>query len=199
MEVYSSPEPQSCRQPAVGRIRHQLKLSGIIPPRLASNKRGDPLTTELLTMKPIVKVFLFVCLAVNVSLVLAAPEPNVDKNGVGIQGYDPVAFFTDGKPVLGKEEFHVTYRGVIYRFASAEHQATFEKAPAKYEPQFGGYCAYGVAQGHLAPGKVEAFQIVNGQLLMQYDSRTRDEFNKNQQANLHAAQSKWQTLPDTDK
>ncbi|MFZ3374068.1 MAG: YHS domain-containing (seleno)protein [Chthoniobacterales bacterium] len=150
-------------------------------------------------MKPIVKAFLFVCLAVNVSLVLAAPESNVDKNGLGIQGYDPVAFFTDGKPVLGKEEFHVTYRGVIYRFASAEHQAIFEKAPAKYEPQFGGYCAYGVAQGHLAPGKVEAFQIVNGQLLMQYDSRTRDEFNKNQQANLHAAQSKWQTLPDTNK
>lgn len=183
----------------MGRIRHRLKLSGIIPPRLSSNKRGEPLTTNLLTMKPIVKAFLFVCLAVNVSLVLAAPESNVDKNGLGIQGYDPVAFFTDGKPVLGKEEFHVTYRGVIYRFASAEHQAIFEKAPAKYEPQFGGYCAYGVAQGHLAPGKVEAFQIVNGQLLMQYDSRTRDEFNKNQQANLHAAQSKWQTLPDTNK
>lgn len=183
----------------MGRIRHRLKLSGIIPPRLSSNKRGGALTTKLLTMKPIAKVFLFVCLAVNVSRVMATPEPNVDKNGVGIEGYDPVAFFTDGKPVLGKEEFHVTYRGVIYRFASAEHQAMFEKAPAKYEPQFGGYCAYGVAQGHLAPGKVEAFQIVNGQLLMQYNSRARDEFNKDQQANLNAAQSKWQTLPDTKK
>jgi YHS domain-containing protein len=150
-------------------------------------------------MKPIVNVFLFVCLAANVSLVLAAPKPNVDKSGVGIQGYDPVAFFTDGKPMLGKEEFHATYRGVTYRFASSEHQATFEKDPAKYEPQFGGYCAYGVAQGHLAPGKVEAFQIVNDQLLMQYDSRTRDEFNKDQRANLQAATSKWQTLKDKDK
>jgi len=148
-------------------------------------------------MKPIVKLFFFVCLSVSASFALTAP--NVDKNGVGIEGYDPVAFFTDGKPVLGKKEFHVTYRGVIYRFASAEHQAIFEKAPAKYEPQFGGYCAYGVAQGHLAPGKAEAFQIVNGQLLMQYDSHTRDEFNKDQQANLDAAQSKWQTLPDTSR
>jgi YHS domain-containing protein len=180
-------------------MRHWLKLSGIIPPRLPSNKRGEPLTTKLLTVKPIVKLLLLVCLAADVSRVMATPAPNVDKNGVGIQGYDPVAFFTDGKPVLGKEEFHATYRGVIYLFASAEHQAMFEKAPAKYEPQFGGYCAYGVAQGHLAPGKVEAFQIVNGQLLMQYDSRTRDEFNKDQQANLNAAQSKWQTLPDTNK
>ena len=150
-------------------------------------------------MKPIVNLFSFVCLAATASFVPAAPKPNVDKSGFGIQGYDPVAFFTDGRPVLGRDEFHATYHGVTYRFASAEHQATFEKDPAKYEPQFGGYCAYGVAQGHLAPVKVDAFQIVDGQLLMQYDSSVRDKFNKNQQANLQAAQSKWQTLKDTDK
>jgi YHS domain-containing protein len=141
---------------------------------------------------------LFVSLAVNVSLVLAALKPNVDRSGFGIQGYDPVAFFTDGRPVHGKDEFHATYRGVTYRFVSAEHQAMFEKDPAKYEPEFGGYCAYGVARGHLAPVKVDAFQIVDGQLLMQYDSSVRDKFNKDQQANLQAAQTKWQTLQDAD-
>ena len=118
---------------------------------------------------------------------------------MGIQGYDPVAFFTDGKPVLGKEEFHATYNSVTYRFASAEHQAMFEKEPAKYEPQFGGYCAFGVSKGHLVPGKVDAFQIVDGHLLMQYDSTVRDKFNEDQQANLEAANKKWQILHDKDK
>lgn len=126
--------------------------------------------------------------------ICAAPPPNVDKNGVGIQGYDPVAFFTDGKPVLGKEEFHATYHGVTYRFASAEHQAMFKKDSAKYEPQFGGYCAYGVAKGHTSPVKVDAFQIVDGRLLMQYDTGVRDTFNKDQKENLENADKTWPTL-----
>jgi len=129
----------------------------------------------------------------------AAPQPNVDKNGVGIQGYDPVAFFTDGKPVLGKEEFHASYHDVTYRFASAEHQAMFEKDSAKYEPQFGGYCAYGVAKGHTAPIKIDAFQIVDGRLLMQYDIGVRDTFNKDQKGNLETADKTWPTLTAKDK
>ena len=70
----------------------------------------------------------------------------------------------------------------------------FEKDPAKYEPQFGGYCAYGVAKGHLVPVKIDAFQIVNGRLLMQYDSAVRDTFNKDQSDNLATADKTWPTL-----
>lgn len=147
-------------------------------------------------MKPRVNVFFFVCLTVNVSLVLAEPKPNTDKTGLALQGYDPVAYFTDGKPVLGKEEFHATYHDAIYRFASTEHQAMFEKDPAKYEPQCGGYCAYGMAKGHLAPAKIDSFQIVDGHLFMQYDAATRDTFNKDQKANVEAAKKNWQMLHD---
>lgn len=116
---------------------------------------------------------------------------NLNGNGVAIQGYDPVAFFTDNRPVKGNPQFQSDYRGAKYYFASAEHKAAFDKEPAKYEPQFGGYCAYGASQGHPAPIKIEAWQIVNGRLLMQYDLSIKDKFNKDQQGNLHKADQNW--------
>jgi YHS domain-containing protein len=119
---------------------------------------------------------------------------NLDKNGVAIQGYDPVAFFTQNKPVKGNAEFQSSYKGATYYFASAEDKAAFDAAPAKYEPQFGGYCAYGVSQGHLAPVKIEAFQIVNGRLLMQYDLDVKGKFNKDQAGSLHKADQNWPGL-----
>lgn len=150
-------------------------------------------------MKTLCKLLPFSCLVVTASLALAEPKSNVDQNGVGIQGYDPVAFFTDGKPVLGNEQFHSKYHDVTYRFVSAEHQAMFENDPAKYEPQFGGYCAYGVAKGHLAPVKIDAFQIVDGRLLMQYDMKVKETFNKDQEGNLQAADKKWPALTEKDR
>lgn len=116
---------------------------------------------------------------------------NVDKNGVAIQGYDPVAFFTQNKPVKGKPEFESTYHGAKYQFASAEDKATFDGNPAKYEPQFGGFCAYAVSRGHTAPIKVEAFQIVNGRLLMQYDLSVLKDFQKDTDGNLKKADKNW--------
>ena len=145
-------------------------------------------------MKTITHALLLAFLAGMIATCLAGSSANVDPQGVGLQGYDPVAFFTDGKPVLGKEEFHSSYHDVIYRFASAEHQSLFEKTPVAYEPQFGGYCAYGVSKGHLAPVKIDAFQIVNGRLVMQYDSEVQKLFNEDQRANLEAADKQWPEL-----
>ena len=91
---------------------------------------------------------------------------NLDFSGMAIQGYDPVAFFTQHKPVRGVQQFSSAYNGAKYLFASADDKAAFDKEPAKYEPQFGGYCAYGVSRGSRAPIKIEAWQIVNDRLLM---------------------------------
>jgi YHS domain-containing protein len=121
---------------------------------------------------------------------------NLDKNGVAIQGYDPVAFFTQNKPVKGSAQFQSSYKGATYYFATAEDKSAFDAEPAKYEPQFGGYCAYGVSQGHLAPVKIEAFQIVNGRLLMQYDLDVKGKFNKDQAGNLRKADTNWPELVD---
>jgi len=116
---------------------------------------------------------------------------NLDKQGVAIQGYDPVAFFTQGKPVKGQAQFESTYKGAKYLFASAEDKAAFDANPAKYEPQFGGFCAYAVSEGHTAPVKIEAFMIVNGRLLMQYDLDIKKTFEKDPQGRLAKADKNW--------
>ena len=121
---------------------------------------------------------------------------NLDSKGVAIQGYDPVAFFTQQKPVKGAPQFVSEFNGAKYWFASAEDKATFDKEPSKYEPQFGGYCAYGVSRGSRAPVKIEAWKIVNGRLLMQYDLDIKSEFNKDQQGTLKKADQNWPGLLD---
>lgn len=130
------------------------------------------------------------------SLTTAKTLLNLDGGGIAIQGYDPVAFFTDNRPVKGNPQFQSDFNGAKYYFASADHKAAFDKEPAKYEPQFGGYCAYGASHGAKAPIKIEAWQIVNGRLLMQYDLNVKDTFNKAQQGNLKKADQNWPGLTE---
>jgi YHS domain-containing protein len=119
---------------------------------------------------------------------------NLDKTGVAIQGYDPVAFFSDNKPVRGKPEFPARHNGALYYFASKEHRDRFKADPARYEPAFGGYCAYGVSKGKLVEIDVDAFQIVDGRLLLQYSKGVRDDFNKDTKGNLAKAEANWPGL-----
>ena len=119
---------------------------------------------------------------------------NVDKNGVALQGHDPVAFFTQNQPVKGSSQFQSTYNGAKYLFASQENKNLFDANPSKYEPQFGGYCAYAASRNKTAPIEVDAFQILNGRLLLQYDKAIRDKFNKDSQGNLKQADSNWPGL-----
>jgi len=116
---------------------------------------------------------------------------NLDKVGVAIQGYDPVAFFTDGKPVKGSDQFISKHGGAVYKFASAEHKAQFDQQPAKYAPEFGGYCAYGVSRNKLVEIDVDAFQIIEGKLILQYSKGVRNDFNKDQSGNLAKAKKNW--------
>jgi YHS domain-containing protein len=84
---------------------------------------------------------------------------NVDQNGVALQGYDPIAYFTDGQPVKGAKELFANYSGATYYFASVEHKAQFEKEPGKYAPLFGGYCAFAVSRGATAPISVAGANV----------------------------------------
>ena len=121
---------------------------------------------------------------------------NLDSSGVAIQGYDPVAFFTDQKPVKGDPKFLAKHDGAIYFFASKDHKDLFKADPAKYEPVFGGYCAYGVSRNKLVEIDADAFQIVNGKLLLQYSKGVRDDFNEDQAGNLARADANWPKLVD---
>ena len=144
------------------------------------------------------KLFLALFVA-TVALPLAAQTKtllNLDKTGLAIQGYDPVAFFAEGKPVKGKPEFPARHNGALYYFASKEHRDLFKADPAKYEPAFGGYCAYGVSRNKLVEIDVDAFQIVDGRLLLQYSKGVRDDFNKDTKGNLTKANTNWPALAE---
>lgn len=119
---------------------------------------------------------------------------NLNRIGLAIQGYDPVAFFTEHKPVKGKPEFVARHNGATYQFASKEHRDSFKTEPDKYAPAFGGYCAYGVSRGKLVEIDVNAFQIVDGRLLLQYSKGVRDDFNEDTKGNLHKADANWPGL-----
>ena len=143
------------------------------------------------------KKLLFILALATAALPLAAQTKtllNLDKNGVAIQGYDPVAFFTDGKPVKGKPEFPARHNGAVYYFSSNEHRDLFQADPAKYEPTFGGYCAFGVSRNKLAEIDVDAFQIVDNRLLLQYNKGVREDFNKDTKGNLTKADGNWPAL-----
>ena len=119
---------------------------------------------------------------------------NLDKTGVAIQGYDPVGFFTDHQPVKGNPKYVTKRDGAIYFFASKEHKELFAQDPAKYEPAFGGYCAYGVSRNKLVEIDVEASQVVDGKLLLQYSKGVRDDFNQDVKGNLAKADANWPAL-----
>ena len=139
----------------------------------------------------------FLVLAIGLALPVFAQNKsllNLDQTGVAIQGYDPVGFFTDNWPVKGDPRFVARRDGAIYLFASKEHKEMFIKEPAKYEPAFGGYCAYGVSRNKLVEIDVEASQVVEGRLLLQYSKSVRDDFNKDTKANLAKADANWPGL-----
>jgi YHS domain-containing protein len=102
-----------------------------------------------------------------VGLVSATAQiPPVDENGLAIGGYDVISYF-DGKAQKGSAKFTAEQNGATYRFVSAEHRDAFKKAPAKYLPQFDGYCAWGVAaKDSKFPINPETFDIIDGKLYL---------------------------------
>lgn len=119
---------------------------------------------------------------------------NTDRSGLALQGYDAVSYFTDNAATEGSADITSTSGGATYRFASAEHKQMFDADPAKYTPQFGGYCAYAVSRGDTASIDPEAFQIVDGRLLLQYSKSILATFNKDTSANLSKADANWPKL-----
>lgn len=116
---------------------------------------------------------------------------NVNSDGVILDGYDAVAFFTDNKPVKGDAANQFSYQNAIYYFASKEHLELFKTNPEKYKPQFGGWCAYAVSLGRTAPIDVSTFSIVNGRLLLQHNQRAVNGWNKDVPGNLALADKYW--------
>lgn len=116
---------------------------------------------------------------------------NLNSNDVIIDGYDPVAFYTEKQPVKGSESFTYKYDGANYHFASKKHLDLFKENPEKYKPQYGGWCAYAVSLGRVAPINVDFWSIQDGRLLLQHNKRAEAGWAKDPPENLILADKYW--------
>ncbi|WP_276485539.1 YHS domain-containing (seleno)protein [Paraflavitalea pollutisoli] len=120
---------------------------------------------------------------------------NIEKTGLAIEGYDPVAYFTGNKAQEGKKEISMVYEGITYRFASPQNRDLFKANPAKYEPQYGGWCAYAMgAKGEKVEVDPETFKILNGKLYLFYNkffNNTLKSWNKEENSLQTAADKNW--------
>ena len=131
------------------------------------------------------------------SLLLAAQmgaKINKTSTGLAIKGYDAVAYFEDGRPVKGDAAYQFQWNGATWRFSSADHREAFKKDPERYAPQYGGFCAYGVSEGHTAPVDPEAWSIVGGKLYLNYDKKVREDWKKDADAKIRKADRNWPEL-----
>jgi YHS domain-containing protein len=130
-------------------------------------------------------------LAVPTLAAAASPELNLDAPGVAIHGYGPVAYFTDGKPVKGSARFSHKVGDATYHFASTGHRDRFAKDPAKYAPQFGGYCAMGTAMGKKLDVDPLAWRIVDGKLYLNLNKDVQAKWLSDVPGHLKQAEAKW--------
>lgn len=120
---------------------------------------------------------------------------NLDKDGVAIQGYDPVAYFTEKKAVAGDAKLRsTTPQGAVYHFASSANKAMFDANPRKYEPQFGGWCAYAASIDTLSPIDPKYWEVVDGRLLLQHNQKAWDLWHRDAGGNLVKADKNWPGL-----
>ena len=116
---------------------------------------------------------------------------NLDSQGVILKGYDPVAYFTQKKAVKGDPKFKTTYEGATYYFSSAADQATFKKSPSKYVPQYGGFCANGMANRKADDIDPSVFFVLKGKLYVCASPEAEKKFQSNANANVQKADQNW--------
>src|SRR5215813_8567179 len=127
---------------------------------------------KMFASKRLLRLFVFIVAAFAAAPLVAgyaAVDP-VNKNlfGTALKGYDAVAYFNEGRPIKGKDEFSHEWMGAKWYFASAANRDEFAKSPEKYAPQFGGYCAWAVGHGYTAGVDPAAWKIVDGKLYLNY-------------------------------
>ena len=135
-------------------------------------------------------------LAVALLAATAAPalagKPGVyTDGGAAASGYDVVAYFTESRPVPGSAEFTAEHDGATWRFATAANRDAFLSDPGRYAPQYGGYCAWAVAQGYTASTTPEAWKIVDDKLYLNYSRGVQRKWEKDIPGFIESADGNW--------
>lgn len=132
--------------------------------------------------------------AVPVLAAEPAPAVHADAHGVAIGGYDPVAYFTQGRPVMGSAAFAHRWNGAVWRFASAEARDRFAADPEAFAPRFGGYCAWAVSQNYIAPGDPLVWRIVDGRLYLNFNARAKELWEADLAGAIARGNANWPTV-----
>ena len=180
----------------------QMRDSIGAPPMPTFVYISELLKTKIIQMKT--KIFLSLILSAVMltataqdATALRKKQYNLD-DGVAISGYDPVAYFKQGKAVKGKKEFSVSADGVLYYLSSAENKEEFKKNYSRYEPQYGGWCAYAMgSDGTKVEVDPETFKIVDSKLYLFYNkffNNTLKSWNKNESSLKTKADANWQKI-----
>ena len=141
-----------------------------------------------------------VCAGVILAAALLAGTPAqaidafYNSDGMAIEGTDPVAYFTEGKPVEGMADITYDYGGVTWRFASAANRDTFAAEPTRYAPQYGGYCSWAVSQGYTASTVREAWHIEDGKLYLNYSKGVQGRWQEDIPGHISQADANWPGL-----
>ena len=112
-------------------------------------------------------------------------------SSLAVGGYDTVAYFKAGKPVLGRAEFATEYKGATWHFSTRENLEAFKASPTAYAPQYGGYCAWAVSQNYTASGDPQFWKIVNGKLYLNYDASAQAKWEKDIPGFIVKADKNW--------
>ncbi|WCP67077.1 YHS domain-containing (seleno)protein [Vibrio tubiashii] len=133
-------------------------------------------------------------LGTSFSLMAADIGMSVDENDLAIKGYDPVAYFTDAGAVQGNPQFSATYKNAIYHFASSENRDQFKADPQAFAPQYGGYCAFGVAMGKKFETDPQAWKIEDGKLYLNLDKTVQQRWLEDTQGFIQDANTNWTSI-----
>jgi len=148
-----------------------------------------------MTALPYNRLVLFVFLLLPLFAALgtaAAGEINASTFGkVAIEGTDPVAYFTEGHAVEGKKAHAVEWRGAVWRFSSEANRKAFEAEPARYAPQYGGYCAWAVSRGYSASIDPKAWRIVDDKLYLNYSKNVQKDWQQDIVGNIAKGDANW--------
>lgn len=133
-------------------------------------------------------------LALAVMLSIPAAQASLEVNindGAAVHGYDVVAYFTEGRPVRGDTSYTAAHEGATYRFASAGNRDAFVANPAKYAPQYGGYCAFGTAMGRKFDGDPLAWTIHDGKLYLNLNKNIQKRWKGDIAGFVRGANHNW--------
>ena len=114
-----------------------------------------------------------------------------EHDGIAIRGYDPVAYFTEGKPVKGTPAFNADYKGSTFHFSSMANRDAFVANATRYAPQYGGFCAFGTAGGYKAAIQPSAFTVVDDKLYLNYNGDVQKQWSRDIAGYVRAADRKW--------